>query len=231
MALIFIPAGPFPMGSDQGDPDEKPVHIVTLSDYWIDQTEVTNAMYARCVQAGVCQPPRKTASATRSDYYDNTLYANYPMLQVKWEMASRYCAWARRRLPSEAEWEKAARGPDGRTYPWGEAAPDATRLNFNNLLGDTAPVASYPLTGASPYAIHDLAGNAWEWVNDYYDPNYYQASPASNPPGPTQGSTRILRGGSWNNYGYYVRAASRSAAAPDDLDGTGYGFRCASTQP
>lgn len=210
------------MGNGDAGPaaesDEKPQHTVYLDAFWIDRTEVTNAMYAQCVQTGKCSAP------AHSRRYGLPEYANHPALGVSWNQAQEYCAWAGRRLPTEAEWEKAARGTDGRLYPWGNDAPDASRLNFNHLVDDTTEVGKYP-AGASPYGALDMAGNVWEWVADGYDENYYAESPAKNPTGGNSANQRVLRGGSWNNEAPNVRAANRFWAFPgrNDTDG----FRCA----
>jgi formylglycine-generating enzyme required for sulfatase activity len=221
MVMIFIPAGEFIMGSSEADAeaddDEKPQHRVYLEAYWIDQTEVTNAMYTGCVAAGVCRP----IVTPRPDMAD---WPNYPAQGVIWSQAQAYCQWVGRRLPTEAEWEKAARGTDGRLYPWGEAPSDASRANFDFLVGDVTEVGSYP-DGASPYGVLDMAGNVWEWVADWYDEAYYQEAPYENPPGPSFGLTRVIRGGAWNVTGRGLRGATRFWAFPDrnDFDG----FRCA----
>ena len=168
MKLLYVPAGEFLMGAASSDAqaaeNEKPQHIVYLDAFWIDQTEVTNAMYIKCYQAGACQAPSMGHSSSRlNGYYSNSQFANDPVTYVFIEEAKDYCEWAGRRLPTEAEWEKAARGTDGRMYPWGNDAPDRTRLNYNQEVGDTTQVGAYP-TGASPYGALDMAGNVQEWV-------------------------------------------------------------------
>jgi serine/threonine-protein kinase len=229
MVQVYIPSGQFLMGSLESEPgagkEEKPQHPVYLSVYWIDQTEVTNAMYLRCVREGVCRPPKETRSNTRPAYFDEAGFGNYPVIYVAWKDADTYCRWAGRRLPSEAEWEKAARGDDGRIYPWGEYPPGPGMANFNNQVGDTRAVGSYP-AGASPYGALDMAGNVAEWVADWYDPDYYPVSPASNPTGPEAGEFRVYRGGSWFNMQRAMRTAFRLSNYPD-LQSNTLGFRCA----
>ena len=179
---------------------EAPQHTVYLDAYSIDKYEVANARYQACVDAGGCTAPHDPSSATRTSYYGNPDYAGYPVINVDWGQAETFCAWEGKRLPTEAEWEKAARGTDGRIYPWGNQNPTCDLANGvvqgKRCVGDTSPVGSYA-AGASPYGVMDMAGNVWEWVNDWYDENYYSHSPASNPPGPATGDTRVLRGGSW----------------------------------
>lgn len=225
MTLLYVPAGEFTMGSDNGASDEKPVHQVTLDAFWIDQTEVTNAMYAECVDANQCNPPSKTNSYTHSEYFGISEVDNYPVIYVSWRDALAYCSWAGRRLPTEAEWEKAARGTNGNIYPWGNIDPKDTLLNFNSNVGDTTEVGAYPM-GASIYGAYDMAGNVWEWVNDWYGETYYQGSPLSNPSGPDSGQYRVLRGGSWVINNSIVRAANRGKSDPT-LAQDYIGFRCA----
>jgi eukaryotic-like serine/threonine-protein kinase len=213
MVLVYVPAGPFVMGFAGGYPDEGPVHSVTLDAFWIDRTEVTNAEYELCVQGGACQPPVKRNSNGIDNYFGNPQYGDYPVVFVDWAAADAYCNWAGRRLPTEAEWEKAARGPDGNVYPWGNATPDQTLANFNNVIWDVVQVGSYP-SGASPYGALDMAGNAWEWTSGWYSTNYFSTSPEQNPPGPETGSQRVLRGGSWNFGDQGVRGSYRLAKEP-----------------
>jgi len=225
VSMRLVPAGKFTMGSDNGNPDEKPSHTISLGAFYMDKYEVTNALYNDCVDAGECQPPHQTYSITYPHYYGNTQFDNYPVIYVDWNQATSYCGWRGGRLPSEAEWEYAARGTDGRTYPWGEGL-DQSHANYNG--NDTTVVGSYK-SGKSPFGLYDMAGNVWEWVNDWYDEKYYQSSPLSNPPGPAIGVYRVLRGGSWDkkNYGDdYLRSASRRSYGPGAFDGV-VGFRCA----
>ena len=230
MVQVYVPAGNFLRGSADSDSpahyDEKPQREIHLDAFWIDQTEVSNTQYALCVEAGECDEP-SSGSYTRGSYYGNPDYDEYPVIYASWYDADAYCQWAGRRLPTEAEWEKAARGADGRTYPWGNETPNANILNYGGKEGDTTRVGSYP-QGASPYGALDMAGNVWEWVADRYDAGYYQSAPDENPPGPSSGNARALRGGSWYSSGVNVRAAYRSRSGPSD--GYDYGgFRCAAT--
>jgi formylglycine-generating enzyme required for sulfatase activity len=203
MTLLYVPAGEFTMGSDNGEADEKPVHTVYLDAFWIDKTEVTNAMYEKCVNANICKAPTKSSSFTHSSYYSNSNYDNYPVIYVDWDMATIYCEWAERRLPTEAQWEKAARGTDAREYPWGNDPPNNGLVNYHKSVGDTAQVGSYT-DGASPYGALDMAGNVWEWVRDYYLAHFYNfnfpGEDYSNPYNDSWGAqAHVLRGGSWSS--------------------------------
>ncbi len=224
MLLLYVPEGPFSMGSEDGYSDEKPVHMVNLSAFWVDATEVTNGMYVLCVEAGVCARPLRQSSNLIDYYYGFEEYADYPVIFISWQDASDYCAWTGRRLPTEAEWEKAARGTDGRTYPWGFALPDETLANFDHNLDDVTRVGSYP-GGASPYGALDRAGNVAEWPADWYGEQYYSSSPESNPPGPETGEHRVVRGGSWTGNDRGVWSFHRSIRLPDS-PAFDIGFRC-----
>src|SRR5271157_6454538 len=242
MKLLYVPAGNFLMGSSDADslaqPDEKPQHTVYLDAFWIDQTVVSNAMYMRCVQAAGCKPHLDMAPVMGMyPYYNSPRFANYPMIDVTWDEATAYCTWAGRRLPTEAEWEKASRGTDGRIYPWGNTF-NGNFLNFcdvncprpwankeyNDGYADTAPVGSYP-KGASPYGVLDMAGNVYEWVADWYSENYYSASLVTNPTGPSSGQGKIMKGGAWSD------AASTNATSQVNFSPSSSfdfaGFRCA----
>jgi formylglycine-generating enzyme required for sulfatase activity len=222
MVMVYVPGGTFQMGSAEGRSDEQPVHTVTLDGFWIDETEVTNAQYARCVAAGMCSPPSELRSRTRDSYYGDSQYDDYPVIWVSWDDATTYCQWAGGRLPTEAEWENAARGPDGRVYPWGNDPPNDTLANYALNVGDTTTVGSYP-EGQSWVGAMDMAGNVLEWVNDWY--GSYPSEPQVNPTGPASGPGRVLRGGAWSHDEEFVRAASRDFGHPDARVG-GVGFRC-----
>lgn len=185
--------------------DESPVHRVMLDAFWIMETEVTNALYGQCVAAGACTPPK-------NDSWQESTLADHPVTDVDWAQATAYATWAGGRLPTEAEWEKAARGTDERLFPWAGESTDATRLNF--LSTTTMPVGSFP-AGASPFGVLDLGGNVEEWVADWFSPTYYAEAPAANPPGPTTGLMRVVRGGSFNSNRGNVRTTTRGRAQPD----------------
>lgn len=253
--MVFVPAGAFWMGSSDSAPvaeaDEKPQHLVTLDAYWIDQYEVTNAQFAAFMNAAADGSRERLWLATETAavrihqqegvWQPDEGYEDHPVIETSWYGAEAYCQWAGKRLPTEAEWEKAARGPDKRIYPWGNEF-DGTKLNFcdincekaawrNTNWSDghvqTAPVDTYP-DGTSPYGALNMAGNVWEWVADRYALDYYDSSPRIAPQGPSTGNTRIHRGGSWDSSEWFVRTADRYQALPSHHAGT-VGFRCALT--
>jgi formylglycine-generating enzyme required for sulfatase activity len=243
MPQVYVPAGTVRMGGLDVysiASDELPAHTVSLDAFWIDQLEVTNAMYMLCAQAGECTPPGDWASGKRFSYFNNEEFKDYPVVHVTWEQANIYCAWAERRLPSEAEWERAARGDDFRNFPWGDEPPSEAYANFNRFVDDTSRVGSYA-AGASPFGALDMAGNVWEWVADLYAIGYYGVSPEDNPTGPQASNTnrRVIRGGSFQDGWVNLRVSKRGSAlglapnAPFDApDRAGdhsskIGFRCA----
>ncbi len=239
--MLLVPAGDFPMGCDTAHNGgefcsaiELPLHTVNLDAYLIDQYEVTNGQYVLCQNAGVCTPPSQYGSPTRLGYYNTAQFANYPVMWLSWYQASAYCAWAGKRLPTEAEWEKAARGSTIRAFPWGDQNPDCTLANafdganLHSCTNDTTLAGSYP-AGASVYGAMDMAGNVWEWVNDWYQWDYYSDSPASNPQGPATGDYRVLRSGDWGSNRLNIRISNRVYDLPTDVDAQG--FRCAKSLP
>lgn len=243
MPQVYVPAGTFRMGGldIRRAPNEIPEHDVTLDAFWIDQLEVTNAMYGLCVRAGACTPPQNIKSQRRAQYFDNPEFKDYPVIYVTWGQAKVYCEWAGRRLPAEAEWERAGRGDDYRTFPWGEDKASGLLANFNMLVGDTSRVGTYP-AGASPFGVLDMAGNVAEWVNDFYSFDYSAVlQGALNPSGPASnaGFHRVVRGGSLGDAEINIRVSKRSSvrgsnlsAAPGSPAYLGdfsprIGFRCA----
>ncbi|WP_181416809.1 formylglycine-generating enzyme family protein [Nitrospira lenta] len=261
--MVLIPAGEYRMGTAEGSDglaDEHPERLIYLHAFFLDRFEVTNQGYAAFVQSTGHRPPANKNPA--STIWDGTIYpsaiANHPVVNVSWEDAAAYCQWSGKRLPTEAEWEKAARGTDGRRYPWGN---DWSWKNANSasywaghtiefqsgtdweafwIKGDgariakkqgingevlTLPIGSFP-DGASPYGIQDLAGNAAEWVQDWYDPNYYRSAPLSNPGGPERGAIKSMRGGSWLKPAISLRTSDRDWGIMDSRP-SGTGFRCA----
>lgn len=231
--MVVVPAGEFLMGSPETDPiagdDEKPQRLVYLDTFWIDKTEITNQQYQLCLTAGVCTPTHAQPTVFREE--------PLPVVGVDWEQAAGYCRWVGGRLPTEAEWEKAARGVDGRIYPWGNEF-DQDRLNYcdvncaadwRDFSGDdgysyTAPVGSYP-AGASPFGVLDMSGNVWEWTADWYNPDTYKTLTLRNPGGPVSGLQRVIRGGSWYYQGRNLRLVNRRKDAPT-VSYDNIGFRC-----
>ena len=221
--MALIPAGEFAMGSDRGQDDEQPVHRVSVKPFYLDAHEVTVSHYSEFLSSQKVDPPFKWNEASIGSHDGK------PVIGVNWYDARDYCRWVGKRLPTEAEWEMAARGIEGRMYPWGNAHPTKAHANAGQSKWrgyDTlSNVGRYEL-GKTPEGVHDLAGNLWEWVADWYDPVYYQFSPRDNPSGPPAGPLRAMRGGAWNNDSKTIRSTNRAGYAPDarrnDL-----GFRCA----
>jgi formylglycine-generating enzyme required for sulfatase activity len=238
MVMVYVPEGEFTMGSTEGFSDEEPMHTVYLDAYWIDRTEVTNAMYAVFLNEMGNQSEGGTTWLDARDgdvkigqsggtWQTMSGFTNHPVTEVSWYGAQAYCAWADdSRLPTEAEWEKAARGTDGRTYPWGNESPTCSLVNFFFGCGHNTSEVDSHLAGASPYGVYALAGNVREWVADWYGETYYNVSPSKNPQGPANGDYRVLRGGAWNGDENITRSANRNWNYPDK---TFYhvGFRCA----
>lgn len=238
--MIYIPSGEFQMGCDPEHnagfscvADVLPLHPVNLDGYYIDQFEVTTEQYSECVAAGACEAPSNPFSETQESYYGNAEFADFPVVYVRWQDANNYCTWAGKRLPTEAEWEKAARGTTPTTYAWGDEELSCSLGNvYDNstagaCVGDTSKVGSYP-EGASVYGVMDMTGNVWEWVNDWYTETYYKDSPSDNPGGPEGDTNRVLRGGSWAAQPVVQLVASRSFD-PYFNSSSDVGFRCAAT--
>lgn len=225
--MVTIPAGPFVMGtqSPKGRADEWPQRTVQVDAFAIDEVEVTNERYMTFVTTtGHRSPPNPYGTGVLVSAKG---IERLPVVQVTWYDAKAYCAWAKKRLPTEAEWEKAARGTDGRTFPWGEDAPTAKRANYDREWVEDKTlhaVGSLP-GGDSPYGIKDMAGNAREWVQDWYDPDYYANAPAKNPQGPDKGIVRVIRGGSWHSPHSDITATARGRGG-FALQTHGTGFRC-----
>ncbi len=243
--MALIPAGVFQMGSSSADAmteclkfrndcsqrwfeDEEPVHSVYLDAFYMDVYEVTNARYQDCVDAGVCRPPSEVRSYNQLSYYGDAKYAEYPVIYVSWDDAVEFCQWRGGRLPTEAEWEKAARGGlEDKRYPWGDEVPTCERANYGgeagDCVGETTAVGSYAANG---YGLYDMAGNVWEWTADWYGGDYYSQSPERNPSGPASGEERARRGGSWHDIEFVLRSAYRNSLNPNGGD-LFFGFRCA----
>ena len=230
--MVLVPAGEFMMGSHRADKkaelDERPVNPVYLDAFYIDQYEVTTARYAKFFQETKRSEPK---------YWSEQVLkrrGRKPVVGMDWNDAAAYCSWAGKRLPTEAEWEKAARGPDQRLYPWGNAEPSRQRANFNHccdfddygILTDVGSIEG----GKSPYGAYDMAGNVSEWVADWYGQNYYSEKPERNPTGPLDSEWRVLRGGAWHMDSAHIRSADRERLFPTTRDAT-FGFRCAQDAP
>jgi formylglycine-generating enzyme required for sulfatase activity len=213
--MIRVPAGEFIMGRNDGADDERPERRVWLDEFYIDRTEVTNASFkAYCDATGRIYPNNP---GWDEDYFLQR--PDYPVVNITWEQAHGYCEWAHKRLPTEAQWEKAARGTDGRLYPWGNAWADSAANLSSILHADAyeraAPVGSLP-KGASPWGVLDMAGNVWEWCADWYQLDYYSKSPLKNPPGPSaQSAWRVVRGGGFSSPKSDAETANRSKNKPD----------------
>ncbi|MEC4889125.1 MAG: SUMF1/EgtB/PvdO family nonheme iron enzyme [Nitrospira sp.] len=233
--MVLIPAGPFLMGSNEGLPNERPEHPVTLNAFYMDRYEVTAGRYQKFLEFGKQEIPSVQDDDAVSSLDDR------PVVGVTWNEAANYCKWAGKRLPTEAEWEKAARGTDGRRYPWGHMQPFVDIANYNRGIWVSEAITLVPVGsglegmsvrhglkegGRSPYGLFHMAGNAAEWVNDWYDREYYQKSPDTNPSGPSTGEKRVLRGGSWADLPTALRVTARFSAEPEFEDRT-VGFRCA----
>ena len=228
---VAITASDLLMGSPegQGAADEHPRHRVRISAFSMDPYEVTNERYTRCVKAGRCTEPVLRSSATRKDYFSNPAFAQYPVVFVDWQRADAFCRWEGGRLPTEAEWELAARGPapSQRIFPWGDTLPDCTKANLggnSQCIGDTDAVGRRP-DGNSIWGISDLAGNVWEWTSDWYDPHYYPKSPVYDPKGPSDGSLKVMRGGCFMSGPDSLRVSCRKAELPATW-APNVGFRC-----
>jgi formylglycine-generating enzyme required for sulfatase activity len=212
------------MGSDDGEDDEKPVHTVYVDAFYMDIYEVTNAQFQQ-----FCELTGRPLHRHRNDGRPGYGKSNQPVMGTGWQEAVAYCEWVGKRLPTEAEWERAARGGlEGKRYPWGDESPDETKANFNRHVGHPTPVGSYPPNG---YGLHDMAGNVEEWCYDWYRPDYYQNSPKRNPQGPDSGfhGWRVVRGGDWHYVPEHLRVSTRRGDYPGPVRGGGYhfGFRCA----
>ena len=225
--MIEIVTGNFIMGTNSGASDEKPPHSVSLSTFWIDKFEVRVLNYQECVTADECSPAG-LSSGCNTNYADRT---DHPINCVNWDQAKTYCNWMQKRLPTEAEWEYSARGRDNRLYPWGNQAPNSSLLNYNNLIGGTTTVGSFPL-GNSYFNVNNMGGNVQEWTNDLYSGDYYNSSPENNPQGPEKGSLRVVRGASWKLgiLQEVLTTTVRFAFVPTTKDNS-LGFRCASNFP
>lgn len=231
--MVLVPAGEFTMGAREDDKSagegKRPAHLVYLDAFYIDQYEVTTSRYATFFQETKRSAPEYWSEQVLKQH------GNKPVVGVDWHDATSYCTWGGKRLPTEAEWEKAARGTDQRSFPWGNARPNEEPANYLNWrdgfkdYGVLTDVGSYE-QGKSPYGVYDMAGNVWEWVADWYDMNYYAKSPERNPKGPSTGEYQVARGGSWHDFPVHVASAYRQSFIPTERRAT-LGFRCARDVP
>ena len=221
--MVYVPAGDFIMGTGVGSTPEKTVY---LDGYWIYSTEVTNKMYAQCITTGNCAPPAQEVGAP---VHTNAQYGDYPVVGVTWDMAANYCDWAEAKLPTEAQWEKAARGEAGNVFPWGINPPSCSLLNYKGCLGHTSGVIDYP-DGRSLYGAFDMAGNVFQWVNDFYEEHAYDSMPSRNPAGPASGNQHVVRGSSFETEASLLPSGVRHPAAAD-YHNADLGFRCAVQEP
>jgi formylglycine-generating enzyme required for sulfatase activity len=221
--LVYVPQSEFIMGNAGFD---APIRTVALDGFWIYETKVTNRMYAQCVAVGACTNPTEELGGP---VYSNPEYANHPVIGVTWDQAQAYCGWAQGQLPTEAQWEKAARGTNGGAYPWGDEKPACDLLNLGYCSGRTSEVDAFS-EGVSPYGLFDMAGNVFEWVADWYDEAYYSTAPAANPAGPESGEYRAIRGSSFETDFDQVESAMRHFGT-QTYHSRDLGFRCAVTAP
>lgn len=233
--LTLIPAGEFLMGTSisnrDGGRDEYPDRRIFLNAFYLDSLEVTNGRYLEFVKATGHRIPEHPRDKKLTLWQGATVpaaFKEHPVINVDWYDADAYCAWAGRRLPTEAEWERAARGTTGRRFPWGDAEPTRTLANYLNQWRNGAglePVGSHP-QGASPEGVQDLQGSVWEWVADWYDPSYYEKGPLRNPKGPAEGTRKVIRGSGWESEAPLLRSAHRLSSDPKNRNHS-LGFRCA----
>lgn len=224
--MLLVPAGEFSMGSADADDDERPIHRIHLDAFYIDKIEVTNARFARFAAAVMSEPPWGFANQDTP-----VKKGDQPVRWVNWIEATAYCAWVGKRLPTEAEWEKAARGTDNRVFPWGNDPPTPARAVFGLMDGaEPSPSTGARADGKSPYGVMDMSGNLYEWVADWYQEDYYAHSAAKNPKGPVQGSAKSQRGGSFTNAAYRLRGSFRTKGEPTEHHPR-VGFRCAQDAP
>src|SRR5262245_35329335 len=223
--MALVPAGEFTMGSVMGEPDEQPVRKVYVDAFYIDKEQLTVGKYGTFLDSTSHEAPPDW------DIMKKSMNQRRPVVNVDWADAAAYCKWAGKRLPTEAEWEKAARGTDGRIYPWGNQLPTDTHASMNKEIwknhAAVAPVGMYE-AGKSPYGIYDMAGNVWEWVSDWYSEDYYRTAPLRNPTGPSTGHYKVVRGASWGSNPKDLRSSNRESRLPS-FGSLGTGFRCAKT--